>query len=344
MRTKVGVMALVVVGLWGLGGLSANPARAAEERLNILCSPDPAWCEAVKREFSKATGIQTEFVRLSSGSALARLRAEKGSPNFDVWFGGTGDPHWVAQAEGLTEFIRPKAWGDLRPALTKLVDGHYIPLYVGLHGFGVNEKLLKEKNLPIPETWKELGDPKYKGLIAMPNPNTSGTGYVMMATIVQVYGEDAGFELLKAVHKDIAQYTRSGGDPSLLAGRGEVAIGVSFANDVVERVRKGFPIRFVAPRDGTGYEIGGLSLVKGGANRGNALKLVDWALMPENQKLGPQNGEPSIPSNSKSTVDPDVPRFEDAKVIVYDFGKYGTPAVRDALIKRWTEQVFPIPR
>jgi iron(III) transport system substrate-binding protein len=258
MRSRMSVTVILVLGLFSLW---ATPALA-QGRLNILCSPDPAWCEAVKQSFGKATGIQTEFVRLSSGAALARLRAEKDAPTFDVWFAGSGDSHWVAQADGLTEFFRPKAWGELRPQLTKAVDGHYIPLYTGLHGLGVNEKLLKEKNLPVPETWKDLGDPKYKGLIAMPNPNTSGTGYVLMTTIVQIYGDDPGFELLKAIHKNVAQYTRSGDDPSLLAGRGEVAIGVSFANDVVERGRKGFPIRFVSPKDGIGYEIGALSLVK----------------------------------------------------------------------------------
>ena len=177
--TMIGILVL------GLGGMWPAPA-GAQARVNVLCSPDPAWCEAVKREFSKATGIQTEFVRLSSGAGLARLRAEKDAPAFDVWFGGSGDSQWVAQAEGVTEFVRPKAWGDLRPQLTHAVDGHYIPLYSGLHGFGVNDKLLKEKSLPAPETWKELGDPKYRGLIAMPNPNTSGTGYVMMTTIVQI--------------------------------------------------------------------------------------------------------------------------------------------------------------
>ncbi len=244
----------------------------------------------------------------------------------------------------MTEFLKPKAWGELWPQLTKAVDGHYIPLYTGLHGLGVNEKLLKEKSLPVPETWKDLGDPKYKGLIAMPNPNTSGTGYLLMTTVVQLYGEDGGFELLKAIHKNVAQYTRSGGDPSLLAGRGEVAIGVSFANDVVERIRKGFPIRFVAPKDGIAYEIGALGLVKGAPNRESALRLIDWALDPQNQVLGPKNGEVSMQSNSRTPVDPDVPRFEDVKVIAYDFGKYGTPAVRDGLIKRWTEQVFPLPR
>jgi iron(III) transport system substrate-binding protein len=340
MRARLGVIAGLVLGVsvpW------AAPA-GAQGRVNFLCSPDPAWCEAVKREFGKATGIQAEFVRLSSGAALARIRAEKASPTFDVWFGGSGDSHWVAQAEGLLEFLRPRAWGELRPQLTKAVDGHYIPLYTGLHGFGVNEKLLREKNLPVPATWKELGDAKYRGLVAIPNPNTSGTGYVMMTTLVQVYGEDPAFDLLRAIHKNVAQYTRSGGDPSLLAGRGEAAIGVSFANDVVERARKSFPLRFVAPKDGTGYEIGALSLVTGASNRANALRLIDWALEPDNQKLGPQNGEIDVQSHSRTPIDPDVPRFEDANVISYDFAKYGTPAVRDALIKRWTEQIFPIPR
>jgi iron(III) transport system substrate-binding protein len=100
----------------------------------------------------------------------------------------------------------------------------------------------------------------------------------------------------------------------------------------------------VAPKDGIGYEIGALSLVQGAANRESALRLIDWALEPENQKLGPQNGEVSIQSHSRTPIDPDVPRFEDVKLIAYDFGKYGTPAVRDGLIKRWTEQVFPLPR
>ena len=148
-----------------LATLCALPAWAGENKVTILCSPDPAWCEAVKREFSKATGIQTEFVRLSSGAGLARLRAEKANPTFDVWFGGSGDGYWVAQAEDLVEFYHPKAWNDLRPQLTKPVDGHYIPLYSGIHGFGINEKILQEKNLPVPTTWKELGDPKYKGLV-----------------------------------------------------------------------------------------------------------------------------------------------------------------------------------
>ena len=105
MKQTLDVVGVLVFGLFAMWPLSAG----AQGRVNILCSPDPAWCEAVKQSFGKATGIQTEFVRLSSGAALARLRAEKDAPTFDVWFGGSGDSQWVAQADGLTEFFKPKA-------------------------------------------------------------------------------------------------------------------------------------------------------------------------------------------------------------------------------------------
>ncbi len=156
---SLGVAVLVALGI----GLVCVPSAVAGERVNYLCTPDPAWCEAIKREFGKATGIQAEFVKLASGASLARLRAEKANPALDAWVGGSGDSLWVAQAEGLLEFYRPKAWGELRPQLTKAVDGHYIPLYTGIHGFGVNEKILQEKNLPTPSTWKELGRPQVQG-------------------------------------------------------------------------------------------------------------------------------------------------------------------------------------
>jgi len=108
MRKVLPVLLVLVIASWGVA--YAAPAG----KVTVLCSPNPAWCDAVKAEFPKATGIQVEFVRLSSGESLARLRAERQNPSFDVWFGGTGDPHIVANEEGLTEFVRPKAWNDLR--------------------------------------------------------------------------------------------------------------------------------------------------------------------------------------------------------------------------------------
>ncbi len=330
---------LLVLTLGIMAILGGTLFAAGENTVVVLCSPDPDWCELVKLEFPRTIGTQLEYLRLSAGEGLARLRAERQNPTFDVWFGGTGDPHFVAVAEGLTEFYRPKAWNELRPELTRVTEGRYVPLYTGLHGFAVNDALLDEKKLPAPGRWIDLANPIYRGLIVTPNPNTSGTGYVMLTTLVQIYGEDRAFELLKQIHRNITQYTRSGGAPSLLTARGEAAIGVSFANDVVSRRVKGFRIRFVAPTDGTGYEIGGLSLVKGALHRENAIRFIEWAITPAAQTLGHKALSFDIPSNAKTPVPIFVPRFEGARVIQYDFIKFGTPDVRDRLVKRWEQEV-----
>ena len=323
----------------------ASGAAAQQNVLVLYGSPDRDWVAAVANKFEKDTGIKVQWIRASSNEMYAKIEAEKANPQGDVWFGGTGDPHFAAAEAGLTEPYCPSNFGELREWMRDPIGNcRAIGLYAGPLGWAVNEGVLKKMGKPMPQTWDDLTKPEYKGLIAISNPTTAGTAYTALVSILLLKGEDKGWEYLAKLHKNVAQYTRSGGDPSLLAGRGEVAIGVSFANDVVERGRKGYPIRFVAPKDGTGYEIGGIALITGGPNRANGMRLIDWALEPENQRLGPQNGEVSIPSHSKSAVDPDVPRFESVNAINYDFGKYGTPEVRDGLIKKWTEQVFPLPK
>ncbi len=330
----------LVVLLTGLGVVHAAPAG----RVVVLCSPNVEWCDLLKAAFPRATGIQLDFVRLSSGEALARLRAEKANPVFDVWFGGTGDPHFEAIELGVTEFYKPKAWDDIRPELKEAVASKYVPLYAGVLGWAVNGALLKEKNLPEPKTWEEMADPRYRGLIAYPNPNTSGTGYTMLATMVQVYGEAKAFDILKRMHKNVAEYTRAGAAPGVMTGRGEVAVGVTFVHDAVLQILSGFPVTYGSARDGTGYEIGGLSLVKGAPNRANGMAFIDWALTPEAQMLAVNAKSYQIPSNSKTPIPKVAPRFQDFKVIKYDFVKYGTALIRDALVKRWTTEVFPLPK
>jgi len=335
------VIVCLVLALSAIGSANAAPAGG---RVVVLCSPNVEWCDLIKAQFPKATGMQLDFVRLSSGEALARLRAEKANPIFDVWFGGTGDPHFVANEEGLSEFYKPKAWDDLRGEFREAVGGKYIPLYIGILGWAVNGRLLREKNLPEPKTWEEMADPRYKSLIAYPNPNTSGTGYTMVATMVQVYGETKAFDILKRMHKNVAEYTRAGAAPGVLAGRGEVAVGVTFVHDAVLQILSGFPVTYGSARDGTGYEIGGLSLIKNAPNRTNGMAFIDWALSPAAQVLAEEAKSYQIPSNSKTPVPKVAPRFQDFNVIKYNFVKYGTASVRDALVNRWTKEIFPLPK
>jgi iron(III) transport system substrate-binding protein len=316
---------------------------ASAQRVNLLCSPDLAWCEALGPAFTQATGIPLEFIRVSSQDALARLRAEAANPIFDVWFGGTGDPHLIAVREGITEFYRPDAWDDLIPNLIAQVDGEYIPLYAGAIGFVVNEDALG--GAPMPRTWRDLTDPVYKGLIAMPDPNSSGTAYTIIATLDQIFGEDEAFEILEGIHQNIAQYTSSGSAPGTLAGRGEVAIAIQFMHDGVKFAAQGFPLTVYAPEEGVGYEIGGISLVANAPNRDAAIAFIEWALTPEAQAIAGEQGDSyQIQSNSRTVQHPLAPNFDEINLIDYDFDRYGSPEVRDRLVGRWTNEIFPQPR
>jgi iron(III) transport system substrate-binding protein len=317
--------------------------QAQAQRVNLLCSPDLAWCEALGPAFKAATGIDLEFIRVSSNDALARIRAEAASPIFDVWFGGTGDPHLIAAREGLTEFYEPTVWDEIIQDLKDQVGGTYIPLYAGALGFVVNEGVLEGK--PMPAGWRDLTDPMYKGLLGMSDPNSSGTAYTVIATLVQLFGEDEAFELLAGMHQNMNQYTSSGSGPGQLAGRGEVAIGIQFMHDGVKFAAQGFPLTTYAPVEGTGYEIGGLSLIANAPNRDAAIAFIEWALTPEAQMIAAAQGDSYQIQSNRNTPVPDLaPDLSTINLIDYDFDTYGTPEVKERLVGRWTNEIFPQPR
>ncbi len=333
------------VGTSFLLAIFAIAGLASSQQVNLLCSPTLAWCEQIGPAFKADTGIDLEFVRLSSSESLARLRAEAANPTFDVWFGGTGDPHLVAFNEGITTFYKPTLWDDLLPGLTGAVGETYTPLYTGAIGFVINEGVLAEIGAPIPTCWSDLTDPVYKGLLAMPNPNTSGTAYTVIATLVQLFGEDEAFNMLAQIHQNVAQYTRSGGAVGLLSGRGDVGVAIQFLHDGVAYIKQGFPVTNYAPCEGTGFEIGGISLVTGGPTPDAALTFIEWALTPEAQAIAASRGESfQVQSNSNTPVDPDSPDLSTLKLIDYDFATFGSPEVRDRLVAKWTNEVFPVPR
>lgn len=331
----------LAVALLATAALLATQAQA--QRVNLLCSPDLAWCEALGPAFKAATGIDLEFQRLSSNDGLARLRAEAANPIFDAWFGGTGDPHLIAFREGLTEFYEPSVYGEIIDSLKEQVGGTYIPLYAGALGFVVNEGVLDGK--PMPQGWRDLTNPIYKGLIAMPDPNSSGTAYTVIATLVQIFGEEEAFEILAGLHQNIAQYTSSGSAPGQLAGRGEVAIAVQFMHDGVKFAAQGFPLTVYAPIEGTGYEIGGLSLVANAPNRDAAIAFIEWALTPEAQMIAAAQGDSyQVQSNRNTPAAELAPDLSTINLIDYDFDTFGTPAVKERLVGRWTNEIFPVPR
>ena len=219
-----------------------------------------------------------------------------------------------------------------------------IGIYSGGLGYGYNEEVLKANNLPVPQCWEDLTKPEYKGHVQMANPNSSGTAYTTLATIVQLFGEEKGFDFMKALHKNINQYTKSGSAPIKAAARGENTIGIVFMHDAVKQAASGFPIKVVAPCEGTGYEIGGMSIIKGARNPESAQKFYDWALGADIQSRSLEVKAFQVMSNKAAESSPMAPDLATLKLIDYDFKKYGSSAERKRLLKKWDDEVSTLPQ
>ncbi|MFC7553115.1 extracellular solute-binding protein [Pseudoroseomonas wenyumeiae] len=131
----------------------------------------------------------------------------------------------------------------------------------------------------------------------MANPQSSGTAYVMIATMVQLMGEDQAFEYLKGLHRNVNAYPRSGTGPIKAVARGETGVSISFVHDAVTERLGGFPVQYVVPCEGTGYEIGSMSIIAGARNERNAKRFYDWALSPAAQQIGAEAKSFQTPSN-----------------------------------------------
>jgi len=335
---------LIVAGVMGLS-ISASAASAA--KLTFYCSAQEDWCQLMARSFEDATGINVNMTRKSSGETFAQIRAEASNPKGDVWWGGTGDPHLQAAEEGLTaEYMSPMR-DQLQPwaiSQAESAGNKTIGIYSGALGYGYNTELLAANNLPEPGCWKDLLKPEYKGHVQMANPNSSGTAYTTLASMVQIFGEDEGFEFMKGLHSNINQYTKSGSAPIKAAGRGENTIGIVFMHDAVKQAVSGFPVKVVAPCEGTGYEIGSMSIVDGARNMDEAKAFYDWALTAEAQNLALEVNAFQVPSNTGAKTSPSAPDMSSIKLIDYNFKKYGSSSERKRLLKKWDDDVSVLPQ
>jgi iron(III) transport system substrate-binding protein len=291
------------------------------------------------RAFEKATGIKVLMTRKSAGEFYAQLKAEASNPRGDVWWGGTGDPHLQAAEEGLTEAYKSPKMGELQDWAIRQYEaakGRTIGIYAGALGYSYNTDQLKKKNIPEPKCWSDLVKPAFKDEIQVANPNSSGTSYTMLATFVQLMGEDKAFEFMKAMHKNVNQYTKSGAAPARAAATGESLVGITFQHDAVVQKVGGAPVTIVSPCEGTGYEIGSMSIVKGAKNMENAKKWYDWALYAGRRRTsGPPRRSPTRCRRTRTRLAAGSPKLSEIKLINYDFAKYGSSAERNRLLKKW---------
>lgn len=317
----------------------------AQGSVDVLCSVPIAWCEAAAAAFLKDTGIKASLTVKSASEALAQITAERASPKHDVWFGGGG--HLRAAQLALTDEYRSPALEQLHDWAQRTAEvsaWHAVGVYAGVLGIAYNADVLAKKSLAKPNCWIDLVRPEYRDQLEMPNPSASDAGYVAVATLVQIFGEDRAFDVLKGVHRNARTYARTTPGAVRAAARGEVAVAISYLHDGATEAANGFPIRLVAPCEGSGYEVGAMSIVKGARNLQNARRFYDWALTPAAQKLGVDTRQFVLPSNRATPAPPGVPTSAEAKLIAFDFAKYANTVEHARLLERWEREVAASPR
>ena len=330
-----------------LAALAAVPAFA-HAQLNLYCSsPNTAWCQGMAIGFEKVTGTKVAVVQKATGEMLAQIKAERANPKGDVWWAGPADSYLQAAEEGLLEEYRSPNVGQLYDWAQRITDvsrNRVAGVYGGILALGYNTEIGTKKKLPVPKCWKDLLDPALKGEVMLGNPNSSGSAYLMLASLVQVMGEDEAFRFMADLNRNVTSYARSGIGPMTAVTRGEVYVGSTVLHGVINEIVRGFPVLPALPCEGVGYEVGSMAIVKGARNLDAAKKFYDWALTAEAQKIGLDVKEYAIPTNRAVPLPPQVPKLTDVKVIAYDFAKYGASDTRRRLLERWEKDVNNAPK
>ena len=236
--------------------------------------------------FEEATGIHVNSLRLSAGEMLTRVAAEKDNPQASLMFGGSTDNYIAASNQGLLEAYQSPELSNT-PENYLDPDGVWNPIYVGA---------------------------------IMAHPATSGTAYTVLATLIQLKGEDAVWDYLAELDKNMSQYTKSGSAAPNGVALGEAAIALTFSHDGLQPTTEGYPIELSFPTDGTGYEVGAMALIKGGPadEQENAKAFIDFMCSAEGQNLYAENNSFRVPTNTEATVADGLVTLDSVAVIDYD--------------------------
>lgn len=309
----VALVLLVVFGLFAGGTKEAKDQR----KLVIYSALEEDQTKLVTDLFEQKTGIKTSAIILGGGEILARIRAERSNPVASVYWGGSCDAFIQAAKEGLLrQYVSPQLDDiDFYDA-----DHYWTGIYSGYVGFISNNDRLAELGIDPPTSWYDLLDPRLKGELMMPNPATAGTGYVIIASILQNLGIEEGWDFIEKLDANMFQYTERGNASIASVIPGEVAVGICYAHDQIKNQQAGYQdlLTVTLPKEGTGCEIGAMAIIAGGPNQAEAEEFFEFALTPEAQEIRQKAGALQFLSNRHSKNPEAAQVLVGAAPVVYD--------------------------
>ena len=340
LQTKRLVSLLVLVTIVAASVVFAAPSQDASgaKEVVVYSSVDEANAKKILDAFTADTGIKVNFVFLSTGPALTRIEAELQNPQADVWMGAPAENHGIAKSKGLSVPYKGGNFNSIQAAF-KDPDGNWRSFYMNPMAFAVNTEQLRRINAPKPTSWQDLLNPVYKGLIQMPSPQSSGTAYNMVASIVTLWGEEKAYQYMKALNPSIQTYTSSGTGPAQGVSTGTCAIGIQFTPAFFEAIDKGFPLEVIYPSEGVWFENPAVSILKGAKNLAAAQALVDWLTSEKGQNTLTEKMTFFYPIVAGARLGKGMPAFEILKTINVD--PIWASSNKDRLVKRWQDEVLP---
>lgn len=261
-------------------GMGIAMSAQAKTELTVYTALEADQLKQYEAAFEKVNPeIDIRWVRDSTGVVTARLLAEKANPQADVVWGLAATSLLVLKGQDMLQAYKPQGVEQLSK---KFVDNDMTPSWVGMDAWVAsicfNTIEAEKNNLPKPTSWADLTKPVYKGHLVMPNPNSSGTGFLDVSSWLQLFGEDKGWAFMDNLHANIDRYTHSGSKPCKMAAAGETPIGISFAYRGAKLINKGAPLNVIFPTEGVGWDMEAAAIVKGTDKLKAAQKLMDWAV------------------------------------------------------------------
>ncbi len=330
-------LAAAALAAW-LAGLAG--AQAADP-VNVYTIWPENYARPMFQEFEKQTGIKVNFLRFSSGEALARVIAEKNNPRIDVLFGGPVETFAAGIKEGIFAPYKAPSFDKL-PARFKQPDGLWTAIADDPLVFMTNAGFLKTNNLKPPASWGDLLDPAYKNSLQMADARTSGTAVTRIFSVLEVNGrdEDKAFAYLKKLRQNVQIYTKSGGGGTLPTGLGQAAGGIFFIVDALETKAKGYDVVISFPKEGIGTSAEAIALIKSAKNPEGAKKLIDFATSAAMQSKLADFKVNFVPANPEVKTEASLAEvLKGAKIFPIDEDYAG--ANRKRIIERWVKEVLP---
>ncbi len=326
-----------------LGGLFSFAAVASAQKTQLLVytALETDQLKAYADGFAKSNpDIEIKWVRDSTGMITAKLLAEKANPQADAVMGVAASSLALLDLQGMLE---PYAPLNLDAIMSQYRDKKKVPAWFGMDVWGAtvcfNTVEAQKRNIPKPQTWKDLTKPVYKGQVVMPNPASSGTGYFDVTAWLTLFGDDkgagGGWKFMDGLHENIAQYTHSGSKPCNMASSGEFVVGISFEYRANANKAKGAPIDLVFPTEGLGWDLEAFAIHKGTKKLDAAKKLADWASSKDAMLLYGKNfaitAQPGVAAPLAN-----VPKDYEARLVKMDFG--WAAENRERILAEWTKR------